>query len=160
MLYICISRRHLIEFLIDVFWENLVTEVYVENYWIGLALSCQIELFLWKSGTVGLESVLFSLGVSRESVLGPLLFTLYVSDLSFIIQSNHVFYADDCKIFIRSFEDHSNLQSRTIWRLSRVGVTNGSYLEIQIMRHFAYWSPLNTHIALEVSKSLQKKVMT
>ena len=49
-------------------------------------------------------------GVPQGSVLGPILFSLYISDLSFLIKSEHVFYADDCKIFGRSFVEHSKVQ--------------------------------------------------
>ena len=48
-------------------------------------------------------------GVPKGSVLGPLLFSVYISDLSTLIQSQHVFYADDCKIFGRSI-DHKMIQ--------------------------------------------------
>lgn len=38
-------------------------------------------------------------GVPQGSVLGPLLFLLYVSDLPFMLKSNVVAYADDMKIY-------------------------------------------------------------
>ncbi|KAJ3659737.1 hypothetical protein Zmor_011411 [Zophobas morio] len=38
-------------------------------------------------------------GVPQGSVLGPVLFVLYISDLSRLLKSDHAFYADDLKIF-------------------------------------------------------------
>ena len=39
-----------------------------------------------------------SSGVPQGSVLGPLMFVVYVSDLVFCIKSNKSFYADDTKV--------------------------------------------------------------
>jgi len=51
-------------------------------------------------------------GVPQGSVLGPLLFTLYINDIANIIHTNLSFFADDSKVYtvIRSLEDSYQLQ--------------------------------------------------
>ena len=38
-------------------------------------------------------------GVAQSSVLGPLLFAIYVNDLTTIVKSSLVLFADDTKLF-------------------------------------------------------------
>ena len=52
-------------------------------------------------------------GISQGSVLGPLLFILYINDLPDAVQSNILLFADDTKVFnkVSSFEDAEKLQN-------------------------------------------------
>ena len=52
-------------------------------------------------------------GVPQESVLGPLLFTIFVNDIPSVVSSPTFMFADDMKIFhfVRSSDDHATLQN-------------------------------------------------
>lgn len=63
----------------------------------------------------GSKSIKFNIpcGVPQGSVLGPILFNVFINDLSPKLKSDHLFYADDLKLFsrIRSSGDCDRLQS-------------------------------------------------
>ena len=64
--------------------------------WIPVFLSDRF--FIVKVGNFkSLERPILS-GVPQRSILGPLLFCLYISDLSNLNQAQHVCYTDNCKI--------------------------------------------------------------
>jgi ribonuclease P/MRP protein subunit RPP40 len=52
-------------------------------------------------------------GVVQSSVLGPLLFNIFVSDLSCSVSSKLIMYADDLTLYrlVKNFEDETNLQN-------------------------------------------------
>jgi len=67
-------------------------------------------------------------GVPQGSVLGPLLFNMFINDLPSVVSSSIFMFADDTKIFriIKSSDDHKALQSdldalhawSVVWQLS------------------------------------------
>ena len=67
----------------------------------------QVVLNGQKSG-----SILVTSSVPQGSVLGPLLFTMFVNDISSIVSSPTFMFADDTKIFhfIKSSDDYAILQ--------------------------------------------------
>ena len=59
-----------------------------------------------KSGFIPVTS-----GVPQGSVLGPLLFTIFVNDIPSVASNPTFMFADDTKNFVRSSDDHTTLQN-------------------------------------------------
>ena len=82
--------------------------LYACNVYFVLIIKTFILLYsLSQSDWIGVQS-----GVLQGSVLGPLLFILYVNDVPDLIESNLKMFADDTKIYsvIKSFHDSLKLQ--------------------------------------------------
>ena len=77
-------------------------------------------------------------GVPQGSVLGPLLFILYVNDIPDLILSNMRMFADDTKIYsvIRNFDDCLRLQKDLdqLSQWSRIWLLQFNVAKCKIMR--------------------------
>ncbi len=78
--------------------------------WIGAFLQDRRQRVLLKNGTSDWEPVIS--GVPQGSILGPVLFLLYVNDLPDITQNTAKMFADDTKLYarIQDEQDCENLQ--------------------------------------------------
>uniref|UniRef100_A0A8R1HR31 Reverse transcriptase domain-containing protein n=1 Tax=Caenorhabditis japonica TaxID=281687 RepID=A0A8R1HR31_CAEJA len=86
-------------------------EIKLHSYGISGSLLCWLTSFLTGrnqvvcvNGSLSACSSVMS-GVPQGSVLGPLLFLLYINDIGDNFKSNYLLYADDLKIFSHSSSD-------------------------------------------------------
>jgi len=85
----------------------------MENCWTGLRASSQIDINLSESMVRCHAGNRFCSVFPQGSVLGPLLFALYVNELPSLVSSKLLMFVDDIKLYltIRSPEDCLTLQS-------------------------------------------------
>ena len=106
-------------------------------------------------------------GVPQGSVLGPLLFILYVNDIPDLIKCNVRMFADDTKIYsvIRSFDDHLRLQSDVnqllewshLWLL-RFNIAKCKFMRIGNSAAFPYsMFDSTSNLSLEISEVQEEK---
>ncbi|CAB3388827.1 Hypothetical predicted protein [Cloeon dipterum] len=78
--------------------------------WLKNFLVCRSQFV--RFGGARSEPCVVSSGVVQGSVLGPLLFNVYVSDIPAVVKTNLVQFADDCTIFreVTSQDDVDELQ--------------------------------------------------
>ncbi len=79
--------------------------------WIKAFLNDRVQVVKVNGTESYLEKVLS--GIPQGSVLGPILFVIYINDLPDVINSDAFLFADDTKIFsrIKTIEDAINLQN-------------------------------------------------
>jgi len=76
--------------------------------WVSSYLVCRSQSV--RVGQKQSSSIVCEYGVPQESVLGPLLFTLYICPLAKVISSfgvNHAQFADDMQLYIALKDDNS-----------------------------------------------------
>jgi exonuclease III len=92
----CVSHEKLLHRLTDDFGVCNVAHAWLTSYLSGRTYFVKVESGI--SDTVFVNS-----GVPQGSVLGPLLFTTYISPIQRVIESfgiNHVAYADDLTLYV------------------------------------------------------------
>ena len=124
--------------------------------WIRSFLANRRQRVVLRNGVSGWQSV--KSGVPQGSILGPLLFLIYVNDMPNCVFSTAKMFADDTKLYhqIRIHEDCSILQddlnSLAAWTdkwLLRFNATK--CVVIKIKMSFLYMYTLNGHVLEQVS---------
>ena len=129
----------------------------LEHYGVvGNTLTWLTAFLSGRSQQVALNGVLSSpvevtSGVPQGSVLGPILFLVYINDIAAGIQSNLQLFADDCILYkpINCPEDHTVLQQdlntltdwATLWQME-FNIRKCDILQKYVYLHNA-WDPPN-----------------
>ena len=83
-----------------------------------VSLVSQTELFCLSLGTVFSEAWTINCGVTQGSILGPLLFLLYINDIRQALLNTHTYlYADDTSIFCQRKDvvEIENVLIKNLW---------------------------------------------
>ena len=108
------------------------------------------------------EKYNISWGVPQGSILGPLLFLLYINDIQkFILNGTALLYADDTTL-IFSHKDPSILQSLVNHDLNNViEYTNANHLKLNGKKSkFMFFSPYrNDHQNISISASIENDLV-
>jgi len=89
-----------------------------EIHWIADFLSDRIQCIV--CGGYSSEPVSVTSGVPQGSVMGPLLFLIYINDIAFNLSSSCCLFADDCVLYRRiDSTDDPNLLQEDLRQLER-----------------------------------------
>ena len=119
--------------------------------WIRAFLSSRRQRVIMRNGISSWQRV--KSGVPQGSILGPLLFLIYVNDMPDVVASTAKMFADDTKVYrkIKVFQDCHDLQddlnNLSAWSAKwLLGFNETKCVALKIRRSIEYMYTLNGHI--------------